>query len=360
MNENEKNILSQDKIFLCNQDGINEHKGQITYQYLNFVEENTNIKFMGIFEGHGTIGKETSLYVNNLITKLISENKKELKIWSNQENSKELISKFFLNEFKKIQSQMNESAKFELNGACVISALIIDKKCYIINLGNCRAVLGGKSKNEIFSFQMSTAHIPDSLEEMERIKKSGGEVKNTGVINRIYKLNDLLPGLAVSRALGDCYGHDCGISEEPQINYKILDKNDEFIILGSKSIWDVMNSDEIVEFIYEKISNKINKEKIAEEIIEECKKRWIIINKGKDIEAFEKIQNDPNIDNNEKNNKLKQFVDSIENCCKKLDPNYQNKENNNNSSSYLNINPEEIFTGKHHIDNISCIICFFY
>ena len=173
MNEIEKKIVSQDKIFLCNQDGINEHKGRITYQYLNFVEENTNIKFMSIFEGHGTKGKEASLYVNNLITKLISENKKELKIWSNQENSKELISKFFLNEFKKIQSQMNESLKFELSGACVISALIIDKKCYIINLGNCRAVLGGKSKNEIFSFQMSTAHIPDSLEEMERIKKCG-------------------------------------------------------------------------------------------------------------------------------------------------------------------------------------------
>ena len=46
-----------------------------------------------------------------------------------------------------------------------------------------------------------------------------------------------------------------------------------------------MNSVEIVGYVFERTSDKVNridKEKIAEEIVEECRKRWIILNKFRD------------------------------------------------------------------------------
>jgi hypothetical protein len=43
-----------------------------------------------------------------------------------------------------------------------------------------------------------------------------------------------------------------------------------------------------------------------------------------------------------------------------VDPNYQEEQNMNQPNAFQIINPEEKFTGKHNIDDISCVICFFH
>lgn len=116
-----------------------------------------------------------------------------------QANSREVITKMFVDGYKKIQKQMkNQEGMFELSGTCAISALLIDKICYVINLGDSRAVIGGKLIENIFAIQMSIDHKPSLPEEMERIKKSGGEVKATndsgGGPMRVYKANEPNPG----------------------------------------------------------------------------------------------------------------------------------------------------------------------
>ena len=49
---------------------------------------------------------------------------------------------------------------------------------------------------------------------------------------------------------------------------------------------------EIVGYVFERLNakeNRVDKEKIAEEIVEECRKRWIIITKFKDNQFIESI-----------------------------------------------------------------------
>ena len=66
-----------------------------------------------------------------------------------------------------------------------------------------------------------------------------------------------------------------------------------------------MSLQEIVDFIYKRINgNNELKKKMAEEVVKECKKKWIKINKNKDIKIFEEIKNDPSLDN-KKNKKVK-------------------------------------------------------
>ena len=98
---------------------------------------------------------------------------------------------------------------------------------------------------------------------------------NTGP-SRIYSLHDDGPGLAVSRTLGDIFGHTIGVSSEPEVCYKELDSDDKFIIIASDGLWDVMNSSETVGFIFEK--ENFSKEKIAEDLVNECRYRWEKIN----------------------------------------------------------------------------------
>ena len=362
--QNKKNENETKNIFGYVLDGIKECNGQDSFHYFGFEVDNTNIKFMGVYDGHGNKGKEASQFINNAIKKLITDNKNNLKKWSMQANSRDLITKMFVNGYKKIQQQMKKDQNFELSGSCAISALLIDKVCYVINLGDSRAVIGGKLIDNIFAIQMSIDHKPSLPDEMERIKKSGGEVKanDSGGPMRVYKLNDNNPGLAVARSLGDCYGHECGVGDEPQVSYRILEETDEFIVMGSDGIWDVMNSVEIVGYVFERLSdrnNRVERDRIAEEIVEECRKRWIIINKFKDTQVVERIKNDPNLDSNAKTSCIQQFVEQIEKQCS-VDPNYQEEQNMNQPSAFQMINPEEKFTGKHNIDHISCVICFFH
>ena len=361
--QNKKNENEVKNIYGFCKDGIKNCAGQDSFHYFGFEVENANIRFMGVYDGHGERGQEASQYVEKEIKKLVSDNKNKIKKWSLQANSREVITKMFVDGYKKIQQHMKkQDPMFDLSGSCCISALLIDKVCYVINLGDSRAVIGGKLIDNIFAIQMSIDHKPSLPEEMERIKKMGGEVKSQGEGGgpmRVYKLNDQNPGLAVARSLGDCYGHDCGVSEEPQVSYRILEDTDEFIVMGSDGIWDVMNSIEIVGYVFERTNdrnNRVEREKIADEIVEECRKRWIIINKYKDNQVIERIKNDPNLDQTSKTNCIQQYIKNVNEQCA-YDSSAPTTAVQNIAA--LQGNPAEQFTGKHNIDDITCVICFF-
>ena len=73
--QNKKNENETKNIFGYVLDGIKECNGQDSFHYFGFEVDNTNIKFMGVYDGHGTKGKEASQFINNAIKKLITDKK---------------------------------------------------------------------------------------------------------------------------------------------------------------------------------------------------------------------------------------------------------------------------------------------
>jgi len=212
----------------------------------------------------------------------IYKNYTSFKKWNNRET----ITKKFTECFKEIQRKMgNEPENYEQSGSCAIACLTIDKNLYVINLGDSRCVLGYRIGEVIFAIQMSADHKPNDPDEEERIKKSKGEVTNHRDNNfgpyRVYKEGEPGPGLAVSRSLGDLAGHEVGCSEIPEISMKILENHDDFVVIGSDGVWDMMGSAEIAAFIYEKL-DEVDRSKICDNVVDECRKRWGVINKYKD------------------------------------------------------------------------------
>lgn len=142
---------------------------------------------------------------------------------------------------------------------------------------------------------MSLDHKANRPDEKERIEKNGGyvAVEREGGLGpyRVYSKNDEGPGLAVSRSLGDVFGHTVGISNLPEVSYKMLEELDYFIIIGSDGIWDVMNSAEVVGYIFEKLEKETTwpRQKIVEELVNECRNRWELINIYKEKILIEKI-----------------------------------------------------------------------
>ncbi len=345
-------------IFIYSLDGITEIRGQDSYNCYQFDIEGINIKIIGLYNGHGIKGKECSKYVSDAIDKLILDNKNELKNLVSKDNNTELISKIFVDGFKKIQKGMEELEHtfFELSGSTVTITLIVNNKvCYIINLGDNIAIIGRKSNMKNQPIQLNAIHdVSENKDELERIKKNGGEVRSfkDSNIMRIYKKDDrFYPGLTVSRTLGDNCSRDV-ISDEPEVSVHNLEKDDGFIILGTEPIWQYMSSQEIVDFIYKIINEKSDmKNLIAEEVVKECKKNWIKVNKNKDIKFFEEIKNDPNLDNDTKNKKINDFI------------NFANKDPEHKRITDIppldKINPDTIFHGNHNISDITCIVYFF-
>ena len=345
-------------IYIYSLEGITENRGQDSYNSFKIDLEGLNIKVIGLFNGHGSKGKECSKYVSDAIDKLILDNKNELKNLISNDNNKELITKIFLEGFRKIQKEMEEieNIHFELSGSTVTIALIVNNRvCYIINLGDNIALIGRKSNTKNEPIQLNTIHDSENKEEVERIKKNGGEVRGSTIMRIFKKDNNFLPGITVSRTLGDTFSHDI-ISDEPEINVHILQKEDDFLIFGTEPIWQYMSSQEVVDLIYTKINEKSGaKNSIAEEVVKECKKKCIKINKNKDIKIFEEIKNDPNLDEEAKNKKINGFIQVLENFAS-VDPEYKKIID---IPPIDKIDPDKIFHGNHNISDITCIIYFF-
>ena len=81
-------------------------------------------------------------------------------------------------------------------------------------------------------------------------------------------------------------------------------------MIGSDGVWDVMNSAEVVGFIYERMEKVGMRERVTEDLVIECRHRWSLINDYK-----EKLFNEKNQNNNTagaRNNQiLRQNIDHI-------------------------------------------------
>lgn len=54
-----------------------------------------------------------------------------------------------------------------------------------------------------------------------------------------------VPGLAMSRSLGDQVAQSVGVSPEPEITIYDIDVNDRYIIIASDGVWEFLSNDEV-------------------------------------------------------------------------------------------------------------------
>src|ERR1700733_11806137 len=74
-------------------------------------------------------------------------------------------------EFRKIAESTDPVNK---SGSCAIVSLIIDRECYIANLGDCRAIMSSKKGKKTIA--LSEDHKPNDPGERNRIIQNGGNI----------------------------------------------------------------------------------------------------------------------------------------------------------------------------------------
>ncbi|KAK9094170.1 hypothetical protein Scep_025639 [Stephania cephalantha] len=116
-------------------------------------------------------------------------------------------------------------------GSTAVVALVGGDKVVVANCGDSRAVL---SRGGV-AVPLSQDHKPDRPDEMERIEAAGGRVINWNGFR-------VLGVLATSRSIGDYYLKPYVIPY-PEVTITERSKNDEFLILASDGLWDVISND---------------------------------------------------------------------------------------------------------------------
>ncbi|KAK8793516.1 hypothetical protein WA158_004875 [Blastocystis sp. Blastoise] len=203
-----------------------------------------DVVFAGIFDGHG--GDSVSEYV--------SKNMHE--IFTNVYKSGELpsIEKCLEVSFYIADMQVKQLEKPTEGSTAVVS--ILKKTDHgleldIANCGDARAVLCSDGK----AIRLSYDHKATDDMEQRRIEDAGGFILR----NRVCGI------LAVSRSFGDYAYDDCVISR-PYTHHQLIQNEDEFLVLSSDGIFDVMTDQEVVDCVQENIQNG-NKETCAEQVI---------------------------------------------------------------------------------------------
>jgi len=57
---------------------------------------------------------------------------------------------------------------------------------------------------------------------------------------RVYIKARNYPGVGISRSIGDFTAHRIGLSAEPDVGIKTFTKNNEYLIIASRALWNVM------------------------------------------------------------------------------------------------------------------------
>ncbi|WIA16852.1 hypothetical protein OEZ85_013785 [Tetradesmus obliquus] len=146
-------------------------------------------------------------------------------------------------------------------------------------VGDSRIVLGRQGKRGGWeAVDVSHDHKPTLPEEKARILKQQGRVER--LVDemgqpmgpyRVWLQYAWIPGLAMSRALGDQLAHTVGVSSEPQHVQLELTPSDKLLILASDGVWEFISSKEAVELV----ASCDTPEDGCRLLVDEAHQRWL-------------------------------------------------------------------------------------
>ena len=243
----------------CNP-GISLKKKKVN-QDMFFIHENifehTDNYIIGVCDGHGPFGHLCSEYIANIFSTRFQSTYKSSYI---SKTLPQIISSTFSSITHSLLTV--QTIDTLISGSTLDVVFILQDKLICANVGDSRCVLGIDSGNDNIKdkytyIELSKDHHPDDPKEQERIVRKGGTIKQRydkllkkyiGP-KRVYVKNMDVPGLAMTRSVGDEIGRGVGIISEPDIKEYTLTGNEKFVVLASDGIWEFISSKEVVEVV---------------------------------------------------------------------------------------------------------------
>jgi len=160
------------------------------------------------------------------------------------------------------------------SGTTAVAVIKQGHNLIIGNLGDSRAVLGTRDENDqLVAIQLTVDLKPNIPSEAQRIRQRRGRIfalPEEPEVARVWLPKYNSPGLAMARAFGDFCLKDHGVISMPDVSYHRITEKDEFIVLATDGVWDVLSNDEVVSIV----SRATSRASAARFLVESAHRAW--------------------------------------------------------------------------------------
>ncbi|GMI79753.1 hypothetical protein like AT5G01700 [Hibiscus trionum] len=234
----------------------------------NFMGDK-DVLFCAVFDGHGPSGHQVSRHICDTLPFKLSTvragcKENDVAVGTGQSCNKEdnshkdmfssweaSIKRAFEESDEDLISE--ESLDSYCSGTTAVTVIKQDEHLIISNLGDSRAILCTRdNENQLIPIQLTVDLKPSIPSEAERILKCGGRIfamDEEPNVPRVWMPNQDCPGLAMARAFGDFCLKDHGVTAIPEVSYRKLTSKDEFVVLATDGVWDVLSNNEVIRIV---------------------------------------------------------------------------------------------------------------
>nr|XP_027087167.1 probable protein phosphatase 2C 33 [Coffea arabica]XP_027087168.1 probable protein phosphatase 2C 33 [Coffea arabica] len=186
------------------------------------------------------------------------------------------LKESFMKAFKVMDRELKMHTNIDCfcSGTTAVTLVKQGDDLVIGNVGDSRAILATRDGNDsLIAVQLTVDLKPSLPAEAERIRKCRGRVfalQDEPDVARVWLPNNDSPGLAMARAFGDFCLKDFGLISVPEISYRRLTEKDEFIVLATDGIWDVLSNKEVVDIV----ASSPARSSAARRLVESAVRAW--------------------------------------------------------------------------------------
>ncbi|CAN0914133.1 Probable protein phosphatase 2C 73 [Linum grandiflorum] len=257
-----------------------------------------DMTFCGIFDGHGPWGHFVAKKVRESLPSFLLCNWQEFLAEHSIDllddeidlGSDKKLKRFNMwkNSYMKacasVDQELERHRKIDSfhSGTTALTIVRQAKLLYIANVGDSRAVLATTSDDDdgsLVPIQLTVDFKPSLPQEAERIEECKGRVfclADEPGVQRVWLPDEESPGLAMSRAFGDHCVKDFGLISEPEVTQRHISSKDQFVIMATDGVWDVVSNQEAVQIV----SSTPDRSKAAKCLVKAAAKAWRRKRKG--------------------------------------------------------------------------------
>ena len=151
--------------------------------------------------------------------------------------------------FDQIDKEILHNDEYEYQGSTAVATLLHEssdgtRTLLSANIGDSRGVLSRNGR----AIDLTRDHKPNDDKEKARILAMGEKIEWDHYC-KVHRVRNL----SLSRAIGDRFAKPAVSGEVEIKRFPVYDDKDEFILLASDGLWDVMSSQEVVSYVHKRL-----------------------------------------------------------------------------------------------------------
>jgi len=236
-------------------------------------DANTNTLILCVLDGHGEHGDSVAVaFQNSLAKEMINHPAWKTDVKTASAEAIEKIEKMVIGNYR---------IDTEFSGTTLSMAIIRGNRLTGVNIGDSRVIIGkvhGTGNTSLVAEEFTHDHKPDTPKEKERILAAGGRVfaveYDDGIDGppRVWLGHMDVPGLAMSRSLGDSVAHTAGVSSVPEFTERDLDPaTDKCLVIATDGLWEFVSNQETINMVASVKSPAVS----VDVLVKEARKRWL-------------------------------------------------------------------------------------